>query len=98
MIKCERAFERIFRQASRAEQCPCIVDQNVDGRLPVSDFDSTRFISAKRVRSAKYTEWATPGPLLRRRANVASARDLFRATRTIRAPILASALAATANS
>ena len=40
MIKCERAFERIFRQASRAEQCPCIVDQNVDGRFPVSDFDS----------------------------------------------------------
>ena len=36
---------------------------------------ATRFISAKRERSAKYTGWATLGPLLRNRANVASARD-----------------------
>src|SRR6516164_2640386 len=49
-------------------------------RLAISA--ATRFISAKRVRSAKYTEWAAPGPLLRSRARVAFARDLSRATKT----------------
>jgi len=37
---------------------------------------------------------ASPGPRPLSRAKVASARDLFRATRTIRAPIWASASAA----
>ena len=55
---------------------------------------ATRFISAKRARSAKYTEWVTLGPLSRSRVKVASARDLLRATKMLRAPIRASASAA----
>jgi hypothetical protein len=43
VIKREGVFQAIFRQPSSAEQCPCIVDQNVDGRLPVSDFGSHTF-------------------------------------------------------
>jgi hypothetical protein len=39
-------------------------------RLAISA--ATRFISAKRVRSAKYAEWAIPGPRLWSRAKVKS--------------------------
>jgi hypothetical protein len=40
VVEREGVFKPIFRQASRAEECPCIVDQNVDGRLPISDLSS----------------------------------------------------------
>jgi hypothetical protein len=40
VIERKGVFKPIFRQASRAEECPCIVDQNVDGRLPISDLSS----------------------------------------------------------
>src|SRR4029077_9496105 len=56
---------------------------------------ATRFTSDKCKRSAKYSECATPGAMLLRRATVAFPRDLSRATATMRAPILASVCAAT---
>jgi hypothetical protein len=43
VIKREGGLKPIFRQPSSAEQCPCIVDQNVDRRLPVSDFGTHPF-------------------------------------------------------
>jgi hypothetical protein len=43
VIQREGVFKPIFRQSSRAEQGSCIVDQNIDRRLPVSDFGSYTF-------------------------------------------------------
>ena len=55
----------------------------------------TRRVSAMSERSARCARCATPGPRSRRRPSVASARTPSRAISTIRAPMAASASAAT---
>ena len=85
MIKREGGFEPIFRQVPN--NAPALLIRTSIGGSRVAISAAARFISAKRVRSAKYTEWAAPGPLLPSRAKVASARDLLRAIKTMRAPI-----------
>jgi hypothetical protein len=81
VIECEGIFDPSSVSRRVPNSAPALLIRTSIGGSRLAISAANRFISAKRVRSAKYTEWTAPGPLRRSRANVASARDLLRATR-----------------
>ncbi len=67
VIKRERGFEPIFRQPSRAEQCPCVVDQNVELLAPVygwftEGFDTLDLKQAKTRRTERLATKSQTAP------------------------------------
>ena len=95
MVERERAFKPVLSQPASGEKSASVIDQDIDGRFLVCDLRSNTFHLGQACEIGKDAAWSSLSAPLGSRASVAFARDLFRATRTIRAPVPARALAAT---